>query len=147
MNKNDDNGKIAVYPGEFDPRISLEDVAFELNREHEPPITEPRANVVELEDCFRIEMMIPGVKSEDFFIKVVNNIISVTALRRKEGGAKKESFQLHEFDKECFHRDIVLPGNVDPNFVSAEYCDGMLYIYLRKNGNQLRKAPARIVVY
>lgn len=139
--------KISVYPGEFIPRLKVEDIAGELNREHKVPVTEPLINMTELTGCFKIEVAVPGVSREDFFIRADNNILSITVFHKECLEGERGSFQLHEFNGECFRRHIILPENVDTDFVRAEYREGVLYMYLPKNGQSINQAPARIVVY
>ena len=137
---------IAVYPGEYKPRVVLKEIAEKLNNELTEPITEARANVTELKDSYRIEMVVPGVSNEDFYISAKDNRISVTALQGSHEHGE-ENFKLHEFDKECFHRHILLPKEVDPRFITAEYQNGILFIHVPKNGYDIGKNAVRVIVY
>jgi HSP20 family protein len=139
--------KRSVYPGEFIPKVRTEDIAGELNKQHKMPVTEPLINVTEFAECFKVEVAVPGVSRDDFFINTDNNILSITVFHKEHPEKEKGSFQLHEFDCDCFHRHIILPENVDAEFVVAEYRAGVLHMYLPKTDHPLKQAPARIVVY
>lgn len=137
--------KRSVYPGEFIPRMKVEDVAGQLNKEGKIKIIEPLVNITDLPECLKIEVAVPGMDREDFFIKVLDNILSITVFHKDL--PQGESFKLHEFNCGCFHRNIVLPENIDTEFVVAEYKAGLLHLYLPKTDYPLKQASSRIVVY
>ncbi|MBL7745598.1 MAG: Hsp20/alpha crystallin family protein [Chitinophagaceae bacterium] len=141
------NEKCSVYPGEFIPRLKMEDIAGEMNREHKVPIPAPRVNVSELTECFKIEVEVPGVNRDDFYISADKNFLSVTVFHKGYPETEQGNFQLHEFDCNCSYRHILLPENADAGFAVAEYKAGVLYVYIPKTDHPLKQAPARIVVY
>lgn len=139
-----------IYPGVFIPKIEPEDVAFELKKERKVCATEPLININELPDHFVVNASIPGVGTEDFFITVKNNIVNIAVIHNEletVKDSKGENYQLHEFDNHFFHRTLFLPGNVDADFVRAEYKEGVLKMILPKTNVHLRSIPLRIVVY
>jgi HSP20 family protein len=141
---------MTVYPGEFSPQERLEHIADELDEligEDDSTVTEPLINVSELADCFKIEVSVPGVNREDFYIKAFNNLLSLTVFRTRLVPSGKRQPVASDPSSECFHRHIILPENVDADFVRAEYRDGVLCMYLPKDGNTITQSPSRIVVY
>ncbi|MBL7740857.1 MAG: Hsp20/alpha crystallin family protein [Chitinophagaceae bacterium] len=141
------NEKYPVYPGEFIPRFTMDDIAGEMNRERKVPIPEPRVNVTELTECFKIEVEVPGVNRDDFYISADKNFLSVIVFHEGYPETEPGNFQLHEFDCHCSYRHILLPENADAGFGVAEYQAGVLYIYVPKTDHPLKQVSARIVVY
>ena len=138
----------SVYPGEYVPlpekeallaglRISGIDTAVQL----------PIVNMEELKDCFKIEILIPGVKREDIFTYIENNILSIIVLRKNCDQLKIDKLQIHEFDTECLQRHILLPDNADAEFISAEYKEGMLSIYISKTEEPAKINTQHILIY
>ena len=138
----------SVYPGEYvllpekeallaGLRISGIDSALQL----------PAVNMEELKDCFKIEILIPGVKREDIFTYVENNILSIVVLRNNCDQLKIDKLQIHEFDTEYLQRHILLPDNADAEFISAEYKEGMLSIYISKTDEPSKINTQHILIY
>lgn len=137
----------SVYPGEYVPLLREEEVREELKRSHKEAFNHPPVNVTELAQSYKIEVAIPGVKREEFLIQIDENILSVNVLHKKSMLPEVENFQLHEFDYECFDRNIILPENVDAEFVSAEYRSGILRLHLTKTNHPAKNFHTQIVVY
>src|SRR5579863_8799645 len=104
-----------VYPGEYQ---SLPEVEAELenvtSNSYEFPIT-PLINMHEFKEFYKIEAVIPGVRREDIFISVNNEILSVRVLH-KQTQTCEYKLNLHEFDGKYFERHLVLPPNADSVF-------------------------------
>ena len=138
--------KYPVYPGEYNPILEPGDIEEEHRKRRNIKIKEPSVNVIELTDIFKIEVAVPGVRREDFFVHVHENILSVAVVHKsgyKEGRVPK----LHEFDDDFLERHIFLPPKVDAQFISAEYKEGVLHFYLPKTSQSARSISATIVVY
>ena len=104
-------------------------------------------NVSEQENYCKIEVAIPGLQREDFFINIDDNLLSIAVLHKKEHFDAGEKFQLHEFNYECFRRHIILPDTVEKEFVRAEYNEGILVMYLLKTKYPAKSAPMQVMVY
>jgi HSP20 family protein len=139
--------KCSVYPGEYIPLLNTEELMAELKRPHEGIVVRPHINISEERELVKIEVDIPGLRREDFFINIENNILSIAVLHKKFNAKHKERFQLHEFNYECFNRHIILPENVDTEFVSAEYKTGILKMYLPKTDYPSKLTSAQVIVY
>jgi len=136
-----------IYPGTFIPLVKEEEVQTALKHKHAGEIVIPPVNVIELGDLFKVEVAIPGVQKEDFLVHSDANVLSVCVLQKDEGSHEGEIFELHEFNYECFARHIILPGNADPEFASAEYKEGILRIFIPKSEQPGKTLHTRIVVY
>ena len=139
-------GTHCTYPGEYIPTpLTLEELLDELQKPHEGE-ARPLVNVVEMPEVFIIEVAAPGLKSGDFYVSITDNVLTVSVLH-KEKEAGKKLYHQHEFNYCCFKRDIVLPGNVDADFLSAVYKDGILCVRLPKSKERVINHVERIIIY
>jgi len=136
-----------VYPGEYIPLPEKEALLEELKVPPEDSAVKPPVNMDEFKDCFKIEMMIPGVKREDIFIHAHDNILSIVVLHKEYEELKKKKLQIHEYDTECLERHILLPGNTDTEFISAEYREGILHLHIPKTKGPSKTNSNVVVVY
>lgn len=136
-----------VYPGKFVPLVKREDIVNEHKKRKNTLVIEPAANIIDDEHFLKIEIAIPGVRREDFFIKVNKNRLAVIVLHKHSFHEKTCNYKLHEFDCDFFKRDILLPPNADAQLTRAEYREGILFLYIPKNDHPLQYRSCRIVVY
>lgn len=135
------------YPGEYRPLPELEQLAEELKLNRKATVLQPLVNVRDRPENFTIEVAIPGVKRENFLIAVKNQVLSIAMFAKNRVECMPENFQQHEFNYDCFDRYIPLPDNVNPQFASASYKDGLLHIYIPKEAAPVKTETLRIVVY
>jgi HSP20 family protein len=141
------NGGCSVYPGDYVPLFKAEEMQEELKGFNKNEMVFPPANITELADAYKVEVAIPGAKREDFLIEADENILSVAVVHKQLAQAAVESFQLHEFNYNCFDRHIVLPHNANTEFISAEYKTGILRLYIPKVKQPAKNLHTTIVVY
>ena len=91
----------------------------------------PAVNVWENGDALSVELEIPGVKSDDLDISVVDNELSVK-VERPEVESEGVTYHRRERAAGSFARMLRLPAEVDPSRVSAELVNGVLTIHLPK---------------
>ena len=137
----------SIYPGDYVPLLKAEEIEEELKHSHEGEILFPPVNITELADSFKVEVAIPGVRREDFLVHVNENILFVRVLHKEYVLEETERFQLHEFNYQCFDRQVVLPDNADAEFTSAEYKSGILRLYISKTEQPSKNRHTTIVVY
>jgi len=93
----------------------------------------PLANLAKHDnDTFTIEVDLPGVKKEDIDIKVEDDYLTVTALRRYKNEVKEDDYYLCESNFGVISRSFVLGDNIDRDKIQAKFEDGRLYITLEK---------------
>lgn len=136
-----------IYPGEYIPLVKTETLSTELKKQSKSTVPRLPVNIREHAEHFHIELAIPGLKREDFFITTKDNILSVAVLHKECGRGEPGSFRLHEFNYNCFKNNIMLPENVDTEFMVAEYKRGVLHLYVPKTEQAGRGLHTRIVVY
>ena len=138
--------KRSAYPGQYlASPLTLEELLDELQHPHEVE-AKPSVNIVEMSDSFIIEMAVPGLKSSDFYVSINGNILTISFLHKDDQHSKK-LYRQHEFNYCCFKRDIVMPENIDPDFISTVYADGLLSVKLPKSKKPFVHRVDRIIVY
>ena len=135
-----------VYPGSYVPVLKDEEVIAELKGVPGAKTDSHPLNVNELADSFKVEMTIPGVNREDFFIHADKNVLSVSVVHKDRGWIDTQFEQPPHFSERS-DRHIVLPEFADPAFISAEYRSGVLCLYVSKSRQPPKHLHTDIVVY
>ena len=138
----------SIYPGNYVPVISKDQIWKEMKESHEGDFQIPPVNITEHADSYHIQVAIPGVQREHFLIQSIDNVLTICVLQKSSTEENVQGYHLHEFNYTCFSRHVVLPENVDTSYVYAEYNGGILSIHvskskLRSTGNSY----SHIVVY
>ena len=136
----------SAYPGEYIPMPEAKAMLKELKLTPKDFLAKPPVNMEEYKDCYKIDVIIPGVRREDIFIYVQDTILSIMVLHMACEGLKKK-LQIHEFDIKGRERHILLPENADTEFVSAEYKQGILRLHIPKSLQPAATNFQQIVVY
>ena len=93
----------------------------------------PFSNLAKKEDSsFHLEVDLPGVQKEDIEIKVEENVLVVTALRKFKNELTRDDYYVCESSFGKFERRYILPESVDTEKVDAKLEDGRLIIELQK---------------
>ena len=83
-------------------------------------------------DTLTIEVDLPGVKKEDINLKVEDDYLTVTAVRRFKNEIKEEDYYLCESNFGVISRSFILPNNIDRDKIQAKFEDGRLHLTLEK---------------
>src|SRR5438132_8664200 len=76
-------------------------------------MSEPAVNVIENSDHFRIEVAAPGMKKDDFKIRVDGNLLEISAERKEEKEDTNENYTRREFSQSSFTRTFTLPDTIN----------------------------------
>lgn len=137
----------SVYPGEFIPLPEEIEMLEKLKISGKEDASKPPINIDEFTDCFKIEVVLPGVRREDIFVQVNKNTLSIVVLH-KDCEKNRKKVQIHEFDSKCCERHILLPKGADAEFVSAEFRQGILRLHIPKTNEQQSDVHInQIIVY
>jgi HSP20 family protein len=136
-----------IYPGVYMPLHKEEDIADELKHLNQSDTILSAVNLIEMADVLKVEIALPGLRREDFFIHAYGNIVSVSVLQNEAGHQKGEKPPLHEYKYDCFDRQIILPKHADTEFISAEYACGILRLHVPKIKNPAKSRHTLIAVY
>jgi HSP20 family protein len=105
--------------------------------------TLPAVNISENDDAFFVEVAAPGLKKEDFKVKLENDTLTISSERKQEGVNGNEKYSKREFSYQSFNRTFTLAENsVDGDKIKAAYTDGILKIALPKR-EEVKPKPAR----
>ncbi len=136
-----------VYPGGYIPMPETETIVEEVKTSLKDIVAKPFVNMNELADGYQVEVVVPGVRREDFFIFIHNHVLSIVVQHKDCETSAIKNLQIHEFDAACFERHIILPDDADTEFISAEYKDGILRMHLPKTEEVYPANMNRVVVY
>jgi len=117
----------SIYPGIYQPLRAIE---RELTNEEEARVVNPPVNITEQPDHYTIEISAPNFEKGDFFIMTDRCSLSIAA--RKTNKIKVV---------------LDLPADADTDFGTAEYKNGMLYIYLYRSTCPVQNRKSQIIVY
>ncbi len=140
--------KESTYPGEYIPiQVKFDTLAAELSKPHEGAKA-PAYNISETEEYYKIELAAPGLQREDLFVSISEGgYLSISALHKEPDRVEHETYQKHTFNYECFNRELLLPDNIDTDFIKAEYRKGILSFWFLKTEKRYQKTASTVVVY
>ena len=87
-----------------------------------------RINVYEEQDAYVLSALVPGIKSEDLNIQVLEDVVRIDA----EVKADETNYLVREFSPSSFSRTLRLPAPIDAEYVEADVTDGVLTLRLPK---------------
>lgn len=92
----------------------------------------PAVDIYEDEQHITLKVEVPGMKEQDFDIRVENDTLVVRGERKFDKEEKEENFHRIERRYGAFSRSFSLPKTVDTENVEASYDAGVLNIRLAK---------------
>lgn len=137
----------SVYPGSYVSPLNNKKIINEINNCAGQTADHFPVNVTDSADTFKIEIAIPGIKKEEFLITAKKNSISVIVAHKNEISNESPDSSSHQLGSICFEKHFVLPQNVDPEYLSAEYTEGILCLHLSKTKQPARQPNTQILVY
>lgn len=99
----------------------------------------PLADVEETDDAYLVEIELPGVKRDDISLEVAGRRLTVSGERKERervGILRRRTRTVGRF-----HYEVVLPGDVEEDEVSASMDEGVLTVRVPKPASQ---RPRRI---
>lgn len=100
------------------------------NREHTLGI-----NVREEDDAYVLSALVPGLKSEDLNIQVLEDVLRIEGEYKQSGSVDKQDeneYLLRELPNGSFTRTLRLPAAIEAESVEAKISDGVLTLKLPK---------------
>jgi HSP20 family protein len=101
----------------------------------------PLADVEETDDAYVVEIELPGVKRDDVSLEVAGGRLSVSGERKERervGILRRRTRTVGQF-----HYEVVLPGEVDEDAVTASMDEGVLTVRVPKPASE---RPRRIPI-
>lgn len=134
-------------PGVWNPVAELERTARQMSQLFEdafrglPSIPDdaftPFADLEETDDAYLIEVELPGVKKDDVDVECQGRRITVSGERKEQerkGVLRKRTRSVGRF----FH-EVVLPGDIDEDGVSASLEEGVLTLRVPKAEHEQKR--------
>ncbi len=108
----------------------------------------PATNVLETDNAFRLELLLPGFKKDDVQINYHEQVLTVKSElpEKKEKGTNEYKYENREFGVYNFERKFRVPKTVDAEKISAHFENGILKLELPKKEEALEKAPVDIKI-
>ncbi len=113
---------------------------LELDNNSTPnSITFP-VDVQEEQEAYVLSAYLPGMKSEDLNINVVNDSVTIAGEVKDEKTTEETNYLLKEWRNGQFSRSLTLPDELDAAKAEASLKDGVLTLRLPKAETALPKA-------
>jgi len=135
------SGTASIYPGIYQPVFTKEQEVVKI-KSSKPPV-----NIMEFPDYYEVEMPVPGFQKDNFFIKANGCSLLIVGYKRSLNKTGEVQYHQHDFQCRYVTRSIDLPENADTEFGTAEYKNGVLYIYLYKTICPVQNHQNFIIVY
>ncbi|SHM63058.1 heat shock protein Hsp20 [Chitinophaga jiangningensis] len=121
-----------LFPSVFDDFFKPWNEWFDGNGNGNLELTIPAVNVSENKENFKMELAAPGLKKEDFKVKVENNVLTISAEKQETHEKKDEKMSRREYNYSSFSRSFSLPDAVNADKTEAHYNNGVLTLVLPK---------------
>ncbi|MFN5134680.1 MAG: Hsp20/alpha crystallin family protein [Chitinophagaceae bacterium] len=95
-------------------------------------LTIPAVNVSETKEKFMVTLAVPGMKKEDFDIRVDGNMLTISCEKEEEKEEKEKEFNRKEYNYSSFSRSFTLPDEVMKEKIDALYENGELKLMMPK---------------
>ena len=95
----------------------------------------PRADVLEEDSGYRIELELPGVNKDDVNVSLHEGVLRISGETNPPVETDDDSTtRVHRLERVYgkFDRSFKLPNDVDPEGVDAHFNDGMLQLQVRR---------------
>lgn len=109
---------------------------------------QPATNILESENDFRIELLLPGFTKEDLQISFHKEMLTVKVEKKESEQVKNGEYKYEhrEFGIYNFEKQFKIPATVKTENIEAKFENGILNIVLPKKEEALEKAPVDIKV-
>ncbi len=146
--------KLTIFPKKEEQRVSNDNPLTVFDRMMNEMMsnffsgtngTVAAVNIIEAPDHFRIELAAPGLKKNDFELKMDNGVLTISVNKewKQEEG---HEYRRREFAYYNFERSFMLPDTVDADKIKATYKNGILTVTLPKKEEAKEKPPRKIEI-
>ena len=92
----------------------------------------PAANISETADHFHVELAAPGLKKEDFKLKLERDVLSISVEQSNHEEQQNRNYAKREYSYSSFVRAFTLPESANVEGIEARYMDGVLCVDIPK---------------
>jgi HSP20 family protein len=100
----------------------------------------PKLDVFETDRDVKVTAEIPGMEEKDIEVSINNGILSICGEKSSEHEEKNGQYHRMERSYGSFHRDVLLPAEVNEEGVEASFSKGVLEVALPKLTEEMRKS-------
>jgi HSP20 family protein len=100
----------------------------------------PMGDVIETDDAFNVELMMPGFEKTDIKMNVEEDSLLIKAERKKS----ESKYNTIESSFGSFKKSYLLPNYVDKNKIDVTYVNGVLKIIIPKIKEKVGKKSIEI---
>jgi HSP20 family protein len=104
---------------------------------------EPAVDIVEDKNGYIIQADLPGVRRHDVSVTFENGVLRLAGERKPAGQPKDRRQHRLECPSGKFHRTFMLPGDITPGLIHADFRDGVLFVYAPKSKSAKPKSRLR----
>ena len=105
--------------------------------------TFPAVDIREEEKGYVLEAELPGLSEKDVEVKVEDNLLSLSSVKKEEKEEKKGGFIMKERRERSFSRSFLLPKDSDKEKIEAHFSNGLLRLSIPK---QPKEEPKTIKI-
>jgi HSP20 family protein len=105
---------------------------------------EPKVDIYDDDNHIVLKAELPGVDKDKITIDVKDRVLTLKGERSEDSEVKKENYYRREMFTGTFTRAFVLPENVNPDDIRADYKDGVLKVDIPKPEE---RKPRKITVH
>ncbi len=113
--------------------------------------TSPAVNILESEDCYKVEVAAPGMTREDFKVHLNEDNELLISLEKKSEPkenetnteSKRGTYLRREFSYTQFRQTLLLPDNIERDKISARMENGVMTIDIPKKSQADVAAASR----
>jgi HSP20 family protein len=111
-------------------------------------VSTPAVNIIETSDDFRLEMVAPGMKKENFNVAVQERVLTISYDHEdnREGARDGVRYRTREYNYHSFVRSFSLPETIETERIEAKYEDGILNIVVPKKEHEKRRPVRQITI-
>jgi HSP20 family protein len=141
----DNRPAVNPFKGLFDTLFHELD---ETVRQQAKPVAgrfQPPANVVETNEAYHLELMVPGRRKDGFKLQVEQDLLTISYDQPQPEADVEFKRIRQEFTTAGFSRSFSLNDKVDTTAIQARYEDGLLKVLLPKKA-EIKPSATHIVV-
>lgn len=114
--------------------------------------TSPAVNILETDDCYKVEVAAPGMTKEDFKVHLnEDNELLITLEKRTEpkeqeqgdNKNRKSTYLRREFSYTQYRQSLLLPENIERDKITARMENGVMTIDIPKKSAEAVAAESR----
>jgi HSP20 family protein len=106
--------------------------------------TEIKTNLIETENDYLLDVIVPGFNKEDIKIDIDNNTLIIYSEVKNENIDKNDNYIRKEYSYASFEKRFTLPKNTDVDNIQAKHENGILKLTIPKNEKVVSKKQITI---